>query len=865
MKIKLFKNVSFLNNKRKTLSLIIFSFVLISFSQFMSGCSGSDEVELTQRDKDSIATYTILQKSFSAYSNALKHNQKSENEKARESFENALKYLDEIDDQMISSGENYFWKQDYNELARSIVEDYLITQPEVSQNSRVFVFASRIPVNYERVEEVIKETGIEPLPDGSDVPLVMNSAVEQYIEFFSNTERGRSFIDKTLYRSGKYFPLMRKILKLNNAPEELIYLSVQESGLNPTIVSRAGAVGLWQFMPATGNSYGLYQDGYRDDRRDFEKSTDAAAHLLKDLYRSFDDWYLAFSGYNAGPGRVRSAIRKSGSKDFWSLRGYLPGETKNYVPSIIALSYIFRDPEAYGFKDIEYGTPISYDRVNIESNITLQEVAYLSETDIETIRDLNPEIMNDEIPLYETPYQLRIPHEKYKVFAANYEKATDIDKSSSFKPEYAGTEVTGYTSTTGLTYYKVENYDPGDLKSIGSTSGRKLVSHECKRKQPLEAIAVYFDVRPTDIRIWNNLSYGSLLKNKQKLNIYLTEQRYKKLYGENNSNLEENSANENLSVNDISVGKVNNSKIGINPYPVETISIEKTEEIKTKETLNKNGTESSITKTEEITTEVTDSQTSDNSDNSSGTETFTFKDSETTTDNSSEETFAEVNKSQETTETNNTEYYSETDSDTDSETEYEYVEVEQNKTEEVAEVKKVNYNNSEVSTYTVSGGDNLSLIAGKFNVNVSDLIEWNDLQSDKLLVGQKLKVKNSGTATSIHVVSSGENLSSIADNYGMPLSQLMEINNLSDDKILIGQRLKVYGSSSNTSSSVSNSSKKKYTVSKGETLALIAEKNNLSVSEIMKWNNLKSDKILVGQVLKLYDDGSNKKVRRKKK
>ncbi len=861
MKIKLLKNVSFLNNKRKTLSLIIFSFVLISFSQFMSGCSGSDEVELTQRDKDSIATYTILQKSFSVYSNALKHNQNSENEKARESFENALKYLDEIDDQLISSGENYFWKQDYNELARSIVEDYLITQPEVSQNSRVFVFASRIPVNYERIEEVIKETGIEPLPDGSDVPLVMNSAVEQYIEFFSNTERGRSFIDKCLYRSGKYFPLMRKILKLNNAPEELIYLSVQESGLNPTIVSRAGAVGLWQFMPATGNSYGLYQDGYRDDRRDFEKSTDAAAHLLKDLYRSFDDWYLAFSGYNAGPGRVRSAIRKSGSKDFWSLRGYLPGETKNYVPSIIALSYVFRDPEAYGFKDIEYGTPISYDRVNIESNITLQEVAYLSETDIETIRDLNPEILNDEIPLYETAYQLRIPHEKFEIFAANYEKATDIDKSSNFKPEFAGTEVTGYTSTTGLTYYKVENYDPGDLKTIGSTSGKKLVSHECKRKQPLEAIAVYFDVRPTDIRIWNNLAYGTTLKNKQKLNIYLTEQRYKKLYGKNNPGDDENSSDKDLTVNDISGAKVNDSNIGIKPYPVESISVKNTEEVKTTETLNENGTEKSITETEKITTDVSESPSSDFSYNGSVTEeTVTVKDSETTADNSSDITFSDVTDSQESADTKSTEYYSEPESDTESE----YTETEQ-ESKNVAEIKTIKYNNSEVSTYTVSGGDNLSLIAGKFNVNVGDLIDWNDLKSDKILVGQKLKIKNPGTSTSIHVVSTGENLSSIADNYGMSLSQLMEINNLKDDKILIGQRLKVYGKSSNTSSSVSNSSKKKYTVSKGETLALIAEKNNLSVSELMRWNNLNSDKIIVGQVLKLYDDESNKKVRRKKK
>ncbi|MEO8447686.1 MAG: lytic transglycosylase domain-containing protein, partial [bacterium] len=257
----------------------------ISFSNIFNGCSGSEEEEIVdQRSKDSIQVYTNLQKSFGYYKKALEYNESGNDQKASESFEAALKSIDEVSYDIIAGAGNFLWRKDYEELTKAIVQDFLITQKEISESSLVFNYAKRVPVTYEKIEIVKGDR--EPLPDGSDIPLIRNSAVDEYIDFFSKTERGRTFIDKCLYRSGKFFPLMRKILKFNNAPEELIYLSVQESGLNPTIISRAGAVGLWQFMPATGSAYGLGQDEYRDDRRDFEKSTDAAARHLKDLYKT---------------------------------------------------------------------------------------------------------------------------------------------------------------------------------------------------------------------------------------------------------------------------------------------------------------------------------------------------------------------------------------------------------------------------------------------------------------------------------------------------------------------------------------------------------------------------------------------------
>lgn len=769
-----------------------------------NGCSGSDEDEIvSQRSRDSIEVYTRIQKAFTYYKKALKYNESSEANKAGEEFETSLKNLNKINYEVILKGENYFWKRDYDELATSIVQDYLITQSEISQQSLVFEFAKRVSLNYQRVEQVSSDR--EPLPDGSDVPLERNAAVDGYIEFFSNTDRGRSFIDKCLYRSGKYFPLMRKILKYNNAPEELIYLSVQESGLNPTIVSRAGAMGLWQFMPATGISYGLSSDGYREDRRDFEKSTDAASHLLKDLYKTYDDWYLAFSAYNAGPGRVNKAIKKSGSKDFWTLRQYLPGETKNYVPSIIALSFVLRNPEEYGFKDIEYGSPLSFDRVEIKSSVSLQRISELCETDIETIRDLNSELTNDQVPVYDVPYELRIPHNSFDKFLANYNKADDIDKSSGFSPSFAGNEsgVQG-EQITGV-HYKVENYEPEDIKMIGSNNGLKMVSHEFKQKESLGSVSSFYEVRPSDVRIWNNINYGNYPAANQKLAVYISESRYKLLFGSKEKS-EENIADE---------------------------------------------TETSVTKSNTgNNTEITAMETqTDNSLNTSapvsGEQISTPETNNSTEAQTTEET---ANEESSVTETSGNEAESIN---------------EESVPEEKTNTKSISSKNTSFSTYTVSEGDNLTKIAIENKVTVEELKEWNDLESDKITIGQKLKINSGNKKTSVHTVAEGENLTMIANEYGISVSALMELNDLNSDIIYSGQKLKVTGNKTSGKNSDKKAVvKKTYKVKKGDTLASIAEKNDVSVKELKQWNNIKGDKVMTGQILILYGDAQ--KDRKKK-
>ena len=821
-------------SSKKSLKSILYAMFLITgicFSQMFSGCSGSeDEPELTRRETDSILTYSVFQESFGLYKNALKSNESGNDKEAAASFEAALKKLRNVNAGTISDPLYYNWKKDYEELAISIVQDFLTTQSEIDNSSIVFDFAGKLPISYEKIEHVQSER--EPMPEGVDVPLERNSVVDEYIEFFSNTDRGRSFIDKCLYRGGKYFPLMRSILKANDAPEELIYLSVQESGLAPTIVSRAGAVGLWQFMPATGAAYELYQDEYRDDRRDFEKATDAAARHLKDLYKSFDDWYLAFAAYNAGPGRIRKAISRSGSKDFWVLRGYLPGETKNYVPSIIALSFVLRDPAAYGFNDVEMGEPISFDRVDVTASMSLQKVAEFCESDIETIRDLNPELKNDEVPMYDVGYQLRIPHNSFNKFASNYKASGDITKGTT-EPVFAGSELTTYGSVAG-TEYKVRGYIVEDKRAIGTTKDRKKVVHDILPDQGLTWLSSFYEVRPVDIRLWNNLSYGDEINTNQKIDIYLSQSRYDRLYGDKISEspeiAETNSGNDDSDLEKrVNIEEsADNSGQEINEYqpepPAEFVAY------------NNSGT----TKDEANTT-------------SEGT-TITEQTSEPVADNSvtSESTLETSTQPQETV----TEQIQDAETSSYSENENESNEETVQVTESISNTE----DETSFSTYTVKQGDNLSMIASSHNVTVEKLKSWNGLEDDKILIGQKLKVKE---MPSMHEVSEGENLTMIADKYGMSISELKSINNLESDVIVPGQKLMLSGDAVvKTKSSASNA--KIHTVKKGETLATISSKYGVSVSNLQKWNGLKSDKLLVGQSLKVSGDNGTKKVRKKK-
>ncbi len=265
-----------------------------------------------------------------------------------------------------------------------------------------------------------------------DIPIVINDRVKQFIQLFQTNIREK-FVT-WLGRSTKYIPFMQNLLKEHGLPEDLVYLSLIESGFNPYAYSRAKAAGLWQFISQTGKRYGLRVNWWVDERRDPEKSTIAAAKYLKDLYKMFACWYLAAAGYNAGEYKIVNAIKRYRTEDFWRLtkHPYLKRETKDYVPLMIAAAVVAKSPEKYGFMEIEYQEPLRYEKVRVPELTDLSLIANACETSLEEIKGLNPELQRGVTPPNEAEYEINIPFGKRDLFLKNF-GALKSDEKFQFK------------------------------------------------------------------------------------------------------------------------------------------------------------------------------------------------------------------------------------------------------------------------------------------------------------------------------------------------------------------------------------------------------------------------------------------------
>lgn len=242
-----------------------------------------------------------------------------------------------------------------------------------------------------------------------DLPVTYNPKVSNWISFYQT--KGKTFFRNWLQKASKYMPYIQSELKKSGLPGDLGYMVMIESGFSATAVSTAAAVGPWQFIPATGKSYGLNQDYWIDERRDLQKSTQAAIRYMKDLHAEFGSWYLVAASYNMGEGGLRRQIKKHGTKDYWELvnRGALPLETQEYVPKILAALMIAKAPNLYGFRNLDPEFPMNYEFVKAPAGTDIEMLAdYLSVTR-KALKDLNAELTLGYIPKSSHQHWIRIP------------------------------------------------------------------------------------------------------------------------------------------------------------------------------------------------------------------------------------------------------------------------------------------------------------------------------------------------------------------------------------------------------------------------------------------------------------------------
>lgn len=294
----------------------------------------------------------------------------------------------------------------------------------------------------------------------------LNPLIQQYINYYQGP-RGRATMENGLRRSGQYMKLARQIFAQEGVPLDVTWLGQVESAWKPRAVSWAAASGLWQFIPSTGRMYGLRQNAYIDERNSYEQATRASARHLKDLANRYNgNWELAMAAYNTGAGNIDRAIARAGTANFWMIYPYIAQETRNYVPNILAVILIAKNPEKYGFKGIKTEPPMAYDVVQVPTATSLQLVADATDTSVDHIRSLNPELKRDVTPRGDT-YNVRIPAGRAKQFAALLHRISPDKRETARVISVApGEDLQNVANRTGVSVAQLQAMNGGvDLKS----------------------------------------------------------------------------------------------------------------------------------------------------------------------------------------------------------------------------------------------------------------------------------------------------------------------------------------------------------------------------------------------------------------
>ncbi len=631
--------------------------------------------------------------------------------------------------------------------------------------------------------------------DEKQIPVVLNERVMHYMTYFQT--RGRKSFSIWLARSGKYIPNMKVILQQRGMPTDLVYLAMIESGFNVKARSHAAAVGPWQFIKPTAKRYGLRVDSWVDERMDPNKSTEAAANYLSDLYAMFQNWELAAAGYNCGEDRVQNAIDKYQINDFWQISEFtLPKETKNYVPKLMAALIIARDPAKYGFVGISYHEPVPYETIRVAPQKSLSEVARVIGVSPTKLKELNPALIHDATPPG-NPYPIHVPPGYASIVT---QKNQQIASLKNVNPQIARSSGTfRYKVRRGDTLGKIAGKYGTSVSKIKRANGLKsstirvgqrlkipgrytkttyassknttsTVKYKVKSGDTLGAIAARHRVSALSIRRANGIK-GSLILSGQTLTIPGASGRY--------------SGDDATPTNSTKVAKYkvrSGDTLGgiAAKHRVSITTIKRTNGIKG----------SSIRAGQILSIPYIANGTS-----SSSTKTASTKSS---------------------------------------------------------------------SKYKVRSGDTLGGIAKKHGVRISSLKSANNISGSTIRVGQTLTIpgsngsysssstSSSNGSSSKYKVKSGDTLGGIAEKHGVRLASLKSANNISGSSIKIGQTLAIPNGNYSSNGSSSNGGPVSYKVRSGDTLWEIASKHDVTVANIKKWNNLKSNSLSPGKKLTIY-------------
>lgn len=325
------------------------------------------------------------------------------------------------------------------------------------------------------------------------MPMPYNEHVKKYIDYF--LYKRPSFVKEMLEKKEFYFPVFERHLAQQGIPDEMKYLALLESGLEPTIMSHAKAVGLWQFMSPTAREYGLKINNYMDERMHIEKSTEASFRYLTWLHNYFHDWELALASYNTGPGNLRRAIRRSGKTDYWALHNYIHRDTRAYVPQWAALNYLMNYSAEHGiFPDPEKMMyPVATENLLLNGPLNLEKFAELNYLDLKTIKTLNPHITNNDIPSYAKNLEIKIPQTTYAYFEDNKNCILDLASVLSDPAD----DIASLTDSKGTYHIERKNVKKYYRVRSGDYLGK---------------IASRNGVRVSDLKRWNNLRSNTIRK-----------------------------------------------------------------------------------------------------------------------------------------------------------------------------------------------------------------------------------------------------------------------------------------------------------------------------------------------------------------